>query len=543
VIDLFLDETFLAILGVNLLLAWGLYLMVATGQLSVGQAGFMAIGAYAASWFSVELGWPIGVAIAVGAVASALVAVPVAIGGARMRGVSLIIGTLAVGEIIVTVIGTIDAVGGRGSYQVTSPIGPAPILLACAAIASMVVLLEHSRWGVAARAIRDDEAAAAASGVPARRLKIAAVVLGAAITGVAGGLKAHNVEVIATADFGVEVSFLIVLFVLIGGGGHWLGPAVGATVLTFLPQAFDAFDRYDDIVYGLSLILLLVVSPDGLITRGRVRAVVDRLVPGAVGRAPLVEYLDVGPPLLEPGGDRVPVLVVSGARKRFSGVTALDGVDLEVRPGEILGLIGPNGAGKSTLVHLATGLLRPTEGTVWLDRADVTRLPPESRTRRGIARTFQEVRLFPRLTVGETIWLAARFGRGSRRPGGPHVRGLDGRRDRLPPELPFATLRKVQLAQALATMPVALFLDEPTAGLDEAELRELRETITALRAWGTAVVLIDHNLDVVMEVADRVAVLEAGRKIAEGTPEAVRSDPLVQAAYLGGRRQARGGTA
>lgn len=536
------DEVFLGILGVNLLLAWGLYVMVATGQLSIGQAGFMAIGAYTASWVDLELGRSLWEGVALGVLASALVAVPVAIGASRMRGVYLAIGTLAVGQIVVISIGATQALGGRRGYGLMSPIGPGPILVAGAAVAALIFCLERSRWGVAARAIRDDEEAASASGVPGRTVKVGAVILGAAVTGLAGGLDAHFVGFINPAQFGVDLSFLIALYVLIGGSGHFVGPAVGAALLTYLPQAFRPLARYDGIVYGLSLILIMIVSPEGLVTRRRVRAVWNRLFRRAGPPAMLSVRSEFGTRTHEPARDRPPVLVVHDARKRFAGMTALDGVDIQVRPGEILGLIGPNGAGKSTLVNVATGLLAPSAGVVVLDGADVTRLRAEARTRRGMARTFQEVRLFPNLTVGETIWLAARFGGGFPLSARPSPGELEECWDRVPSELPYAVLRKVQLAQALASTPVVLFLDEPTSGLDESELLGLRETIAAARAEGTAIVLIDHNLDVVMEVADRVAVLEAGRKIAEGSPGDVRSDPGVQSAYLG-RRAAAGGPA
>ena len=229
------------------------------------------------------------------------------------------------------------------------------------------------------------------------------------------------------------------------------------------------------------------------------------------------------------------MLALTGLGKRFDGVVALRDVDIHVGPGEIVGLIGPNGAGKTTLLNVATGLLRATAGTVEILGQDVTALPAHRRTRRGMGRTFQEVRLFPHLTVGENVSVPAR-------PGADRDAivatllgrlGLSRHAARLPGELPYGMQRMVQVAQGLAPNPAVLFLDEPSIGLNAAELSDLASVLGWIRDRGTAMILVDHNLDLVMNLADRVVVLDHGEKLAEGTPEQVRRDTDVQEAYLG----------
>jgi ABC-type branched-subunit amino acid transport system ATPase component len=222
------------------------------------------------------------------------------------------------------------------------------------------------------------------------------------------------------------------------------------------------------------------------------------------------------------------VLVLFGIDKQFAGVTALRSVDLDVFRGEVLGLIGPNGAGKSTLINVATGHYRPTTGSIRLQGRDITRMPVHRRVRLGIGRTFQAVRLFDHLTVAENVRLASRQGREM-----AEWLDLDRLESLLPRELSYADQRKLQIAQALALGSRALFLDEPSIGMSASELEELGQIIAAARDAGTAVVLVDHNLDLVMELADRIAVLDFGRKIADDQPAAVVADATVQAAYLG----------
>ena len=246
------------------------------------------------------------------------------------------------------------------------------------------------------------------------------------------------------------------------------------------------------------------------------------------------------------------MLELAQASRHFGGVRAVDRLDLTVAEGEIVGLIGPNGSGKSTTVNLVTGLFPLTSGTILFRGEDLARTPVHKRVGLGIARTFQNIRLFGHLTVWQNLWVAqnspadrARKGFFARWLGGSAgVRreigellafaGLAHKQDELAANLAFGEQRRLELARALATRPRLLLLDEPAAGMNAAEVGELRERILSLRGRGATILLVEHVMELVMGVADRIAVLNFGQKIAEGTPAAIQADPVVRKAYLGG---------
>jgi branched-chain amino acid transport system ATP-binding protein len=246
------------------------------------------------------------------------------------------------------------------------------------------------------------------------------------------------------------------------------------------------------------------------------------------------------------------LLELRGVSRHFGGVKAVDELNLEVRKGEIIGLIGPNGSGKSTTVNLVSGLFPVTSGAIAFNGYDITKLPTHKRLEHGVARTFQNIRLFGKLTVWQNLWVAQnspsdRQGKSfvARWFGGRgHVRdqivsllefsALGHKKDELAVNLSFGEQRRLELARALATKPRLILLDEPAAGMNREEVQQLRERIVSMRDQGITILLIEHVLELVMGVTDRIAVLNFGRKIADATPQEVQRDPAVRGAYLGG---------
>jgi ABC-type branched-subunit amino acid transport system ATPase component/ABC-type branched-subunit amino acid transport system permease subunit len=427
--------------------------------------------------------------------------------------------------------------------NVPSPIYGWVVLALTLGLCVMVGLLRRGRLGQRMLAVRSNERAAAAAGISPRNVKLAAFAISALIAGIAGSLYAYNFGSVSVDRFDAVTALSLIAFAYVGGITLISGAAFAGLISTqaLLPYAMDKWlglnGNWFLLFGGVILIVTLVQNPEGVAgdlyrrLHRRPAFAPDILAPRVAPSEPrAVAAREPGPPVL-----RVADLSVA-----FGGVRAVDGVDLEVGEGELVGLIGPNGAGKTTLVDAITGFVHATGG-VRLGERDIAALTPHERAGAGVARTWQGTELFGDLDVRENLAVALRTRAGEEV--GPEVddvlerMGLGGVAEAMPHELSEGQRKLVGLARALVARPRLLCLDEPAAGLDTAESEILGRRLRDLADHGQSTLLIDHDMGLVLGICDRVVVLEFGRVIADGVPDAVRADPAVIAAYLGGGPQ------
>ena len=527
-------------MGMYTALGMGLNVLVGqAGLLDMGYVGFFAVGAYARALLaSPQLGIhlpfavTLGVAVSAGLILSLVVGLPTL----RLRGDYLAIVTMGFSEVIRILLLNLDRPinitnGPNGIIRV-DPISIAGfsfdtpesnyyLMLAFAAAAYFVYQrLDRSAAGLRWRAVRDDHIAAASLGVDVAKYRILAFAVGSVFATTSGVLFASWQGAVFPQNFTLGELITLYCMVVLGGAGNPSGTLVGVAALTVLPELLRGYSVYRMLIYGAALVALMSLRPGGLFPPNRRTAARAGLAGtvSPVGRATRHEGSS--------DGRASPVLEVRGLCRSFGGLRALSDLSLEVRSGEILSVIGPNGAGKTTLLNILSGVTRPSSGDCFIRGQKTTGLPPHAVYRRGLSRTFQNLRLFDSMTVAENILVS-----GHKMPalGGPLERSLG----EVASGLDYARRKELEIARAVAGDPDILLLDEPAAGMGAVEKERLAGQIRALKEGGKSIVLIEHQMDLVMQVSDRVIVMDGGRKIAEGTPSSVADNPLVRQVYLG----------
>jgi branched-chain amino acid transport system permease protein len=542
---------YLVFFWISLSTSWAL-LSGFAGYFSLGHAAFFGLGVYVTADLTTKFGWPFLATLPVAAALPALLALGI---GAivfrlrRLRGELFALLTLSVTFVIATIILNTPIDGGGGIFMSAVPLPelmptPTGTIYLLGFILCVITLLiawkvAHSRLGMGLFAIHDDEDVAEAKGVPTLRYKLTAFALSAGIAGAVGGVHAMYVGFITTSGvFELTVPLYVVLMSVLGGARSWFGPAIGATVITTLLYAFISGG---EAMVGRAIVAVILISailwlPDGFVPAVKKWLAKRRRVPLS---APIAEVAPVVTPA-KPIGDTV-LLQVRGATKRFGGLQALGGVDLDVRQGEILGLVGPNGSGKTTLINVVSGFYPLTSGSVTVAGVEIGHLPAHEIARRGVARTYQIPRPFVNMTVLENVVLAASFGNPGRavaetRDEALHwigFTGLAGKEDVLPAGLNLHERKFLELARALSAKPKLLLLDEVLSGLNPAEVDNAIRLVRAIRAQGATIVFVEHLMRAVVELSDRVAVLNEGKLFALGAPRDVMRDPRVVSIYLG----------
>jgi ABC-type branched-subunit amino acid transport system ATPase component/branched-subunit amino acid ABC-type transport system permease component len=546
-----------AVIGLSLVVVTGL-----SGQISLAQYAIAGLGALAAARASDLWGWPFPTSLAVGMVAAAASGMVFALPSLRTRGPALAVVTIGLGLAVQQgVLADKDITGGfNGATPVERPVlfgidlnaiehpqrYAALVVVGFTVLATAVAVLRASPVGRRLLAVRNNERAAATLGISVAAAKLYAFGLGAAIAGAGGVFMAYRVDAVQYGQFGFLDSLILITVVLIGGIGYVLGPLAGAAMLpgglvTYLTDDIGDLTRWLVLLAGAFLVVVLAKMPDGI-------------------TAPISRHLRAGrrrgqaEAAVADGGDDAFAgepkrLEIAGLRVAFGQVLVLDGVDLVVEPGRVTGLIGANGAGKTTLIDAVSGFIRPAAGAIRLGGQDISGLSPRARAALGIGRCFQSLELFEDLTVRENLlvgtddirphhWIT-NLVRPHRHGLPPHALavvaelGLGPALDRTPDELAHGTRHLVGVARALVGRPSLLLLDEPAAGLDPAERAHLGRLIRRVADVGVGVLLVEHDVELVAQVSDRVVAIDFGQPIYDGPPAAVIDDPNVRTAYLG----------
>jgi branched-chain amino acid transport system permease protein len=534
----------IAVLGLTICLGYA-------GQINLAQAAFFGIGAYCVGLGTASLALPFWASLALGAVVAAIAGMALGLASLRVGGHYLAMVTISFQTIFSLVL--INWVSFTHGPDGVPGIGRPSIfghdfddgeylslsILSLCLVSLFVLWLPTTRLGRAMRALRDNELAAGVVGVDTLRTKVIAFALSSLLGGLGGGLFAGGFSYVSPDQFTFGESVVFLTMVLLGGVGSPFGAMLGTSLLILLPEWLRFLKAVYLAVYGAAVILIMVFMPDGIFgfvsaqwRRMRPRKAVD---PGEIAPLPLVREVarDAGRA----------VLATENLSKHFGGLKALDGVSFSVRANDVHALIGPNGSGKTTMLNVLSGIYQPTHGNIMLDGRDLAGRKPHQRAALGLGRTFQNIRLFGAMTVLENVMV------GAERPDNPIAGGewalerhalaaldfvgLAPRADAQVGSLSYGHQRLVEIARTLAGSPKLILLDEPGAGLNHVEKAGLVGLLKRLKGHGLTILIIDHDMHLVEQVADHITVLNFGKCIAHGLRDDVMRHPDVIAAYLG----------
>ena len=543
----------------------GLVLLTGIGGLtSFGQAAFVGIGAYTSAYLTVNMGWSPWLTVFAGLLITGVSALVVGWITLRMSGHYLPLATIAWGLSLYYLMGNLDALGKYDGILGVPALtlfgwdisqGRSFFVLAWGMVlfaAFALLNLMDSRTGRAIKAMRSSGLMAEAMGVDTLRHKVGIFLIAALFASLSGWLFAHFQRTVNPSPFGLKMGIEYLFMTVLGGAGYVWGAISGAVMTklledelqVLLPKLLGTSGSYEVIVFGIVLVLVLKYLPDG------VWSLVGRWLP----KPNRVEDWHAAAALPERAKPALgeTVLEVKDIRKQFGGLTAVNNIGFSIQAGQIVGLIGPNGAGKSTTFNLITGVLGLSSGEVKFCGQTISGLPSREIAKRGMSRTFQHVKMIPELTVLENVALGAQL-RGHKGALSSMLRldraeeqsllreaarqleriGMGHAMHELAGNLAMGPQRLLEIARALCSDPALLLLDEPAAGLRHKEKQALAGVLRQLRSEGMSILLVEHDMDLVMDVTDHIVVMEFGTLLMQGTPEEVQQSPKVRAAYLG----------
>jgi branched-chain amino acid transport system permease protein len=518
------------------------------GQINLAQAAFFGFGAYAVGLGTTDLHLNFWVALAMGAGIALVMGAFLGMTTLRLGGHYLAMVTISFQQIVTLImvnwIPVTHGPDGVGRIQRPAMFESTHAFLglcvfAMALIGYIVWRLPQTPLGRSMRAVRDNELAAGVAGINVYRVKVAAFALCAVLGGIGGGFFAGGFAYVSPDQFSFGESIVFITMTLLGGVSSPVGALIGTALLIVLPESLRFLKSVPGLylaIYGLSIILIIRFMPDGIwgFVQNRIRR---WFAPPPFTDSPA--ELTLAPAKT----DAPMALEVQGLSKHFGGLKAVDDVSFSVRRGEVHALIGPNGSGKTTTLNVLSGIYAATAGRVVLSGHDVSNLPPYARTAAGMGRTFQNIRLFRSMTALENVIIGAEhpgndIGEGhaalvERARAALAFVGLEARSQELVTAFSYGHQRLIEIARALAGNPSLLLLDEPAAGLNSTEKQGLRDLLKRIASKGLTILIIDHDMTLVTEVAQRITVLNFGRHIADGVAADVLRQPDVIAAYLG----------